>query len=170
MIRLLEIRQLNKEDSPKLFRDFIVSLINEDTFLIVNMKPTLKEEKKWVKDRLAGIRKGKEILICAFDGKKLVGTCDAKRGYGKESRNVEIGLAISKKYRGRGLGEKLIRKTIALVKKRLKPKNIHLRYVNGNTPAKNLYKKVGFREVARMPNWVLHRGKYRSSVFMLLKK
>lgn len=167
---MLEIRQPNNGDSPGLFRDFIVSMINEDTFLIVNKKPTLKEEKKWVKERLAGIRRGNELLTCAFDGKKLVGNCDARRGYGKESGNVEIGLAISKDYRGRGLGEKLLRKTIALVKKRFRAKNIHLRYIDGNKPAMSLYKKVGFRELTRMPKWVLYRGKYRDEHVMLLKK
>ena len=168
-MHMLEIRQPKKSDSPKLFRDFISEFVREEGFLIVDKTPTLAEEKKWVKERLEGIKKGNELLICAFENNKLAGNCDAKRGYGKERGNVEVGLAISKKYRGKGLGEKLLRKTIALVKRRFRPKNIHLRYIDGNKPAMSLYRKVGFREVFRMPKWVLYRGEYRDEHMMLLK-
>ena len=51
----ISIRPILKTDSPKAFRDFICELIDEDTYLLVNKKPTMKEERIWLKDKIDGI-------------------------------------------------------------------------------------------------------------------
>lgn len=167
---MLEIRQPRKSDSPKAFLDIINELIEEDTFLQNDKLLTLKQEKAWLDGQLAAIKKGKTILLNAWDGKRIIGSCGANREEGKQRQNVSIGLMVRKEFRGRGLGEMLLRRAISLARKKLKPKNIFLSVTEGNTPAMGLYKKIGFREVARLPEWRLHRGKYHDVVYMLLKR
>lgn len=41
----LDIRPPRKSDSVKAYLDFIGELIGEDTFILINKKPTLKEQK-----------------------------------------------------------------------------------------------------------------------------
>jgi len=165
----LEIRPMRKSDSAKPYHDYICELIEENTHLLMDKKPTLNEEKKWLKEKLKAKSRNEDIYLGAWQGKMLVGSCEARKGRYKERNNIAIGIAIRKSYRGKGLGGYLIRRVIALAKKKLKPKNIYLYVSNENVPAKSLYKKVGFREFARFPKWELHNGRYIDSIYMLLK-
>ncbi len=168
---MYKISTLKKLDSknPSAFRNFICELIDQGAYLLVDKKPTLKEEKQWLKDKIAAIRKGNELCLAVWDGGKLAAVADARRARFKESENVCIGIAILKPYRGKGLGEKLLRSIITLTKKKLKPKTIYLTVFEQNKVAQNLYTKVGFREFARFPKWIKHKGHYYDSVYMILK-
>lgn len=165
----LEIRPPRKTDRPEGYRDFICELIDEDVFIVIDRKPTLKEERGWLDAKLAGIRKGNQVLLTAWDGDAHAGNCEARRDSWKERGNVSIGLAVRKKYRGIGLGEKLLRETIRLAKTKFRPKNIYLRVFSDNKVAQNLYRKVGFRRIARFPAWTLHKGRYVGHDYLLLK-
>ncbi|MFA5929336.1 MAG: GNAT family N-acetyltransferase [Candidatus Micrarchaeia archaeon] len=167
---MIKIRPPREGDSPKAFLSIINELIAEDTYILREKKLTLKAEKTWLKAQLGGIKEGNIVMFNAWIGSKIVASCAANRGTGKEKQNVLLGMMVRKDYRRKGLGELLLCRTIATVKKKLKPKHIYLSVIDGNKPAMNLYKKVGFREIARLPGWFLHRGKYHDSVFMLLKK
>ncbi len=165
----LEIRPPRKTDHPAAYRDFICGLIDEDVFIVVDRKPTMKEERAWLDAKLKGIRRGDQLFLTAWDGRRHAGNCEARRDLWKERGNLSIGLAVRKEYRGIGLGEKLLRETILLAKKRFRPKNIYLRVFSDNKVAKNLYRKVGFREMAHFPAWTLHKGKYVGHDYMVLK-
>lgn len=166
----LIIRPPNKNDPIKAYLDFITELIDEDTFLTINKKPTMKEQKAWFNERLQNIRRGREVFLTAWDGKRHIGNCHATKDRWKDERNVAMGLAIIRAYRGRGVGEKLLRETIRLAKEKLRPRNIYLRVFSDNKIAKSLYRKVGFRTLARFPNWTFHKGKYIDHDFLILKK
>lgn len=161
----LEIRQIRKTDSVRAYLDFISELIDEGTYLSINKKPTMAEQKKWVNERRDGTRNNTSVFLSVWDGKKHVANCEGKKGRWKESGNVLLGIAILKKYRGKGLGEKLLREIILLSKKKLKPKNIYLNVFAKNKIALSLYRKVGFRELARFPKWYKHKGKYYDSIY-----
>ncbi len=164
----LEIRPPKKTDSLAAYRDFICELIDEEVFIVLDRKPTLEEERGWLDAKLAGIRKGSQLFLTAWDGDTHAGNCEARRDLWKERGNVSIGLAVRKKYRGMGLGEKLLRETIMLAKKRFRPRNIYLRVFSDNKIAQRLYRKVGFRRIARFPAWTLHKGRYVGHDYMLL--
>ncbi len=169
---MLEIRSIQQSDYKNVnaFRDFICELIDENAYLLINKKPTMSEEKTWLKDKIKAINVSREVCVAVWNNKKLVGICDAKKGKWKDEQNTCIGIAILKKYRGQGLGEKLLRDIIKLAKKKLNPKNIYLTVAAPNKPAINLYKKIGFRTFARFPKWSNHDGKYIDNLWMLLKK
>jgi RimJ/RimL family protein N-acetyltransferase len=165
----LEIRPPRKADPAEAYRDFICELIDEEVFILIDRKPTLEEERAWLAAKLKGISKGDQLFLTAWDGEVHAGNCEARRDLWKESGNVSIGLAVRKKYRGIGLGGKLLRETIRLAEKRFKPKNIYLRVFSDNKIAKSLYRKAGFRELAHFPAWTLHKGRYVGHDYMLLK-
>jgi RimJ/RimL family protein N-acetyltransferase len=166
----LEIRPPRKTDRAAAYRDFICELIDEEVFIVVDKKPTMKEERAWLDAKLKGIRKGDQLFLSAWDGERNAGSCEARRDQWKESGNVSLGLAIRKDYRGIGLGEKLLRQMIRMAKKKFRPKNIYLRVFSDNKVAQNLYRKVGFRKIAHFPSWTLHKGKYIGHDYMLLKE
>ena len=152
------------------FMDFINPFAGEKAYIRIRKKKTLAQERKW----LAGIKKdindGNHVRVLLVAGGKLAGVCDALRKSPEgESGNVHFGLAVSKKFRGRGFGELLLRKCIALARKKLKPHRMWIEYVEGNEPAERLYRKVGFVECCRLDEYVNHYGKWRDHVLMAYK-
>ena len=167
---MIEIRTVKQHDSPKVFQEFMSELIDEDVYIRMDKKPTLKEQKEWLEGMKKKIRAKQVVWLCAWHGKKQIATVRAEKGLWNERNNVDIGISVLKKYRGKGLGEKLLRDILRLAREKLKPKNIYLSVAAPNKPAINLYKKLGFRIFAKFPNWA-HKGKRFFDVYyMILKK
>ncbi len=166
----LEIRPPKKTDSPKAYLDFICAIIEENTYILIDKKPTLKEETAWFKERLKSISLNQEICLTAWDGKKVVANCQAIKDKWKDEKNVHLGIAIDKDYRGHGLGEFLLKELVRRAKKKLRPKNIYLKVFSDNNAAKGLYQKVGFRKIAHFPEWTYHKGKFVGHDVVLLSE
>ena len=79
-------------------------------------------------------------------------------------------ISVAKDYRGIGLGGFLINKIINLAKNEIRPvpKIIYLGVFAKNKIAKDLYKKTGFKEVARIPNQLMHKGQLMDEIVMQL--
>jgi RimJ/RimL family protein N-acetyltransferase len=166
--RIAVIDFLKESDSAEELRKFINSIIAEDAFLIYNRKTTMKEEKEWKKNELKKFRERTGFLLIAKINRKIVGSSGAGKGPHRAKGNVELGIAISKEGRGIGLGEVLLRTNIRITKKFLTPKNIYLTAFELNKPALSLYKKLGFKEIAKLPEWLEHGGKYCDQIVMKL--
>jgi len=167
--RIATIGFLSRRDDAGELRNYINSFVGEKAFLLADRKYSLKEEKEWKTNTLKAMRKGGHChLIARVDG-EIAGTTDAKRGKFKEKNNVSLGIAIAKPYRGIGLGEALLGENIRIAKRRWKPRNVFLSVLAPNRPARSLYRKLGFREFAIFPKWLLHEGRYIDQVFLKLK-
>jgi len=159
---------LGTKDSVRELRQYINTLVDEDTYLLVDRKVSLREEAEWKKGQIAMRRKGDGYVLVARVGGKLAGTASARRGIGKERDNIFLGIALLKPFRGIGLGEALMRTNIAVAKGLFAPKNIWLCVFAPNKTAMGLYKKLGFRKFAVYPGWIAHRGGYVDDICMKL--
>lgn len=167
----IKIRKLVPADlkRAKEFQEYINSLIKENVMINLNKKRTLKEEREWLKDKLKKIKKKRVVLLIAEDNKKIVGISKVKLMPEKQSHVAEFGISIRKGYRGIGLGKKLMREILKLAKKELKPKMIRLSVFSENKIAQNLYRKFSFKEVARIPQQIKHKGKLIDEIIMIKK-
>ncbi len=158
----------------KNFQDYINSLVKEEAQIGRNKKISLKEEKEWLLKLLKGMKQGKIVLLIVEDNNKIIGNTSI--GLGKERQNHigDFGIAIRKGYRGMGIGSYLMKEIIKLAQKELKPKPriIQLSVFSTNKLAIELYKKYGFKRVAKIPDQFSYKGKLISEVVMLryLKK
>lgn len=170
--RKITVRKLSKKDlgNVKEFQDFINSLIEEDAQITFNKKFSLKEERKWLEEKLKQIKGRKTILLVAKEGNKVIATTVINLGIGRQSHVGNFGIAIRKGYRGMGLGSYLTEKIIKLAKKELKPKPkiIRLSVFPTNKPAIGLYRKFGFEKVAKIPKQTQYKGKLVDEIIMLL--
>ena len=168
----ITIRKLSPKDikTPEKFQEYINSFIEEDAMLLIKTKKTRKDEVEWLKKRIKQIQKGECVYLVAEYNKALVGACHIEKEIERKDHIGELGIGIKQGFRGIGLGEYLIRETIQLAKKELKskPKIIELGVYEGNIPAYNLYKKVGFRQVAKIPKHIQYKGKLISEIIMQL--
>ena len=167
----LKIRELKKSDlnKPEEFLDYINSLVEENAMISIKEKKNLKEEKEWLKKQLKEIKKKKRIMIVAEDKNKIVGICECSLREGRQSHVGEIGISVRKEYRGIGLGKFLLAKILKLAKKKLKPKIFRLFVFETNKIAQNLYKKFGFKKVAKIPKQIQYKGKLISEIIMILE-
>lgn len=167
----ITIRQLYKEDlkNAKQFRDFINSFVREDAQIMINKQCTLKEEEGWLKGKLDDVRKKKTVFLIAEHKNTIVGTTEIDLYIWRKNHIGNFGIIIKKDFRGIGLGACLIKEVIKLAKKQLrpKPKSIRLDVFSTNKPAIELYKKCGFRIVARVPKQIELKGKLVDEIIML---
>jgi len=164
------VRSLKSGDlkSPEKFQKFINGLVREDVMILVCSKKTKKEELDWLKAKFANLKKKKEIyLVAEYEG-RVVGSCHIELGNERHSHIAEFGISVARECRGIGLGKYLMQEAIRLAKTSLKPKIIRLSVYQGNLSAIKLYEKLGFKQVAIIPQQALYKGKLINEVVMLL--
>jgi RimJ/RimL family protein N-acetyltransferase len=151
--------------------DFINGFVGEGrSGLLIDKKTDIKAEKRWLKARMREIKGKQTVMLLVECEGRVVGNCDVKRRIWKESHRAVFGIALSEEVRGKGIGEALIRKTIALAKQRMRGlEAIDLAVIDYNRRAKGLYGKVGFVKVARMPRAIKEDREYFDEDWMVMR-
>lgn len=170
----VEIRELQKTHlTARDFRNYIAAILRETPapFLLrdISSIPNLKEEAKWLKDKKKRIAKKDDAILLGLANERLIALCGGRREPFINRDKVCIGISVAKKYRGLGLGKKLLVEMIKLVKRKLKPKIIFLSVIATNQNAHKLYEKVGFRKIATFPKWHNRRGKWHDEIYLVLR-
>lgn len=129
-------------------------------------KLTKKEEIEFLKNHINKLKKGKEISIVILTNKKIVGMGNIWVGIGSEAHVAEIGLGMMKGYRGLGIGKRLMKTLIKIAKKKWKIEIVKIRCSSDNLIAKNLYKKLGFRETGKIPKGMKFKGRYYDDIIL----
>jgi len=167
----ITMRAISQSDlkQVKKFQDFINSVIKEDAKIFTDKRIPLKEEKEWLSNTLKNIKKLKSVHLVAEYKNIIVGSTGTNLKSGRSNHIGDFGIIIRNGYRGMGLGESLAREVINLTKKELKPspKILKLNVFTTNKPAINLYKKLGFKKVARVPDQNQYKGKLVDEYIML---
>lgn len=146
--------------------EFINALVKEKA-MIYGAKPIKRaEEAKWLSNTLAEVETGKAVYIAAEAGGKVVASCSIQFKEGKQSHVCNLGIAISKEYRDKGLGTILMNELVRQAR-RFGKKMVTLGVFEKNPRAKHVYEKVGFREIGRLPKALLHGGKYQDEILMV---
>jgi RimJ/RimL family protein N-acetyltransferase len=145
---------------------FVNSLVEEDALILVNKKYTLKEELEWLKDHLKRIKENKLHDIVAFHKNEVIGKVDIRKGNWRSSHVATLGISVRKDYRRLGLGTLLMKKAIKLSKKDPEIKILELGVIEGNYIAEKLYKKLGFKFMAKLPKRFLYKGRYVDDIIM----
>jgi len=166
------IRKLVSGDinQPEKFQKFVNSFIPEDAMLLINTKKSKKDELEWLRNRIKEVSQHKAICLIAENNNKIVGTCTIVLHRERMNHIGGFGIAIKQGFRGIGLGNYLMQNIIKLAKKELKPspKIIELEVFECNAPAISLYKKMGFKSVAKIPNRMQYKGKLTTEIVMQL--
>ena len=159
----ITIKTLAKPDFKKVkkFQDYINDLVAEDAKLLNDKKSTLKDEMAFLERMFKGVKSKTMVYLFAECDDKIVAGASVKLNPMRKNHIGEFGIAISDGYRGNGLGKYLMAEIIKLAKTNLKPipKMIQLMVYTNNKPAIALYKKMGFKIVAKLPKQMQWKGK-----------
>ncbi len=151
--------------------NFINGFVGQErSGLLISKKTTIREERKWLRERLNEIKAKKTVmLLVELDG-RVVGNSDVNRRIWKESHRAVFGIALSREIQGKGIGEQLIRRVVGLAKQRMKGlERVDLQVIDYNDRAKGLYRKVGFVKVARLPEAIKEDKEYFDEDWMVLR-
>ncbi|HSX13636.1 MAG TPA: GNAT family N-acetyltransferase [Chlamydiales bacterium] len=83
----------------------------------------------------------------------------------KLSHQCLFAIIVDEKYRGKGVGTKLLGSLIELAKTKFSIEILHLEVYEGN-PAIGLYEKFGFTEYGRQQRFVKEDGQYLTKILM----
>lgn len=155
----------------KEYRDLEIEAHKESPLAFSETLSELKKTtpKEWRAD-LEKSLKGKKIILFALDGEKIVGMGNLHiHRLSKLKHNAFIGgLYVRKEYRGKGIGKLLTQKRIDMAKAG-KAKNIFCEIIETQTASIELHKKLGFKIIGKLENFVKNGNKYHSEFFLQKK-
>jgi len=92
------------------------------------------------------------VLVCEVDG-RIAGNCEIRFGSMVKNRHRgTIGIALIREFWNLGIGTQMFREMICVAETRPEVIQIELEYAEGNTRARALYEKMGFRITGMHPN------------------
>ncbi len=150
---------------------FINDLVDEKDHspylgIMADRKQTRETEAEWLSKQLVGIERGTIVSVVAEARGRLVGNGSVTRGSYDDSReHGTLGLAISRKYRDRGIGLEMMR-TLVKESRKAGMKTVELEVFANNPRATHVYEKTGFKEVGKIPKKVLRKRKFIDAVVM----
>ena len=167
--RTVLLRRPEKKDLMKIM-NYINKIIDEDAPIELNNRMTIAAERKWLTETLAGIKKGtKHFMLAELDG-RLVGEANLTPGRGRSAHVAEYGVSVAKDFRRLGVGSALTKYILDVGRRDKNIKLITLRVYEFNRKAIVMYRKFGFRKVARLPNRVTYKGKLYATFVMDMQR
>ncbi len=147
------IRSPKEEDAAQLV-DMLFKTAEETPYLLRAPEDcigryTIEKEVQVIKDKTAD--NNSAFLVCEVDG-IVTGTCDISwRTQRKVKHRASIGIGLLKEYWGLGIGTKMFEVMLGIARER-GVTQVELDYVEGNTRARALYEKLGFRISGVIPD------------------
>jgi RimJ/RimL family protein N-acetyltransferase len=148
------------------------SLTKEKSFGSPQHRTTGKQNRKWMRERLRGVKEYKAVCFVVEIRGIVVGSASIWRIQNKPSRGcLEISIRSSmpdnhENLWGRGIGKKLVYAIMHEAKTILKIKVVELGVYVANHGAVNLYRRCGFSEIHRIRREKNHYGIMRDRIYM----
>lgn len=156
--------QPGSADLAKRFHECFESVARERVHLASLVAPSLEA----IREFTVKAAEGRNIRMFAVDGSHVVGWCDVFIGQKPGFEHAgNLGMGVLKSYRRQGLGYRLVRAAIDLVRDEDLTR-IELEVFASNTAAISLYTKCGFERegVKRRARYI--DGKYDDIILMAL--
>ena len=147
------LRSPRAEDAPEMLA-FFTRASGETEFLLSDPE-TCRDysvEREETLLRELGEAENAAMLACLVDG-KIVGNCQITILKGRKQRHrATVAIAILREYWGQGIGTRMFRELIRLAEEREELIQLELTFIEGNSRARALYEKMGFRITGVKPN------------------
>lgn len=167
--RTAVIRSPREEDVPGMLEYLLVSAGETDFILRYPEecgKYTPEAEKELFEKLNASDTDA--MLVCDVDG-VIAGNCIIHFNDRIKTRHRgEVAIALMKEFWNQGIGTKMFEEMIRIAEKRPEVLQLELDFVEGNSRARALYEKMGFRITGVRPNAIrLKNGEFRNEYMMI---
>ena len=153
--RTAVIRSPKDEDIPGMLEYLYISA-GETEFILRYPEECSKYTAEGEKALFDRVNKAdnEAMLVCLVD-KKLVGNCQIAWSNGlKTKHRASVAIALLSKYWNQGIGTRLFQELIRIAEENMELIQIELEFIEGNSRARALYEKMGFRITGIKPNAV----------------
>jgi len=134
--------------------------------ILFEKKYTMDEWLKWLAELLVRIETDKEIYLVAESDGFMAGFTYITRGsVAYERHHGILGLSVAKELRDQGIGTELIRTALNEARK-AGLASVELAAFHNNLRAIELYEKLGFERVGRIPKKTQRDGRYFDDIIM----
>ncbi len=108
------------------------------------------------------------MLVCIVEG-KVAGNCQIVWKTGLKVRHrASVAIALLKEFWNQGIGTRLFQEMIRIAEENENITQMELEFIEGNTRARALYEKMGFRIAGIKPNAIrLKDGTFLNEYYML---
>lgn len=129
-------------------------------------KYTAEGEKKLFEQKNASPNEA--MLMCVVDG-RVIGNCEISFYRGMKTKHrATVAIALISEFWNQGIGTKMFEEMIRLAESRDEVTQMELEFVEGNTRARYLYEKMGFRIAGVHPNAIrLKDGRLLNNYLMI---
>ena len=129
-------------------------------------KYTAEGEKKLFEQKNASPNEA--MLMCVVDG-RVIGNCEISFYRGMKTKHrATVAIALISEFWNQGIGTKMFEEMIRLAEEREEVMQMELEFVEGNTRARHLYEKMGFRIAGVHPNAIrLKDGRLLNNYLMI---
>jgi len=166
------LRVLRWEDLDALLQ-FINNLVDEKQgnkkstlYTGFDRKVTREQETDWLAQTLVAIEGEDVINVVADIGEKIIANGDVTRGGYKDTHHHgHLGLTMISKYRGRGIGRRMIEMLIRESRK-AGLRTLDTEFLAENETARRAYEKAGFKQAGIIPHKVFRNGEYFDGLVM----
>lgn len=164
------VRYPKKSDAGAMW-GYINKLSKEQTYILFQGEEiAFKDEEEYLKKTLEKIEKKEAVQLLVFSNNKLIGISEIKMRDRAVAHEGIFGISVSKEYRGEGIGKKLMELVLKEAIENLPQlKIVTLGVFSNNLLAIKMYRKFGFKEFGRLPEGILHKGKYVDHIYMYKK-
>lgn len=162
------LRPARAEDAAALV-DYLIATAGETEFIMAypdeRASMTVEQEERF----LQGVIESpcNVFIVCEVNG-EIAGNCDIHFNPKRKVRHRGgVAIALYKKYWNLGIGTAMFR-LMEDIARNWGLEQLELEYVEGNERGRALYEKMGFQEVARVPNaYHLSDGSSHSEIKMV---
>jgi len=166
------LRVLRWEDLDALLQ-FINNLVDEKQgnkkstlYTGFDRKVTREQETDWLAQTLVAIEGEDVINVVADIGEKIIANGDVTRGGYKDTHHHgHLGLTMISKYRGQGIGRRMIEMLIRESRK-AGLRTLDTEFLAENETARRAYEKAGFKQAGIIPHKVFRNGEYFDGLVM----
>lgn len=110
------------------------------------------------------------MLVCIVDG-KVAGNCEISWSTGMKTRHrASVAIALLKEFWNQGIGTRMFQELITIAEENEQIMQIELDFVEGNTRARALYEKMGFKITGVRPDAIRLKDGTLLSEYSMVRK
>ncbi|MEH7235553.1 GNAT family N-acetyltransferase [Bacillus sp. JJ1562] len=163
------IRKLIPEDAEGYWKLRLKALTTDpESFLVTYEEAIMKENP--IEDYKKSFQSQELLTLGAFEEENLVGMVTLIRETRQKIRHKAniVAMYVDNQKRGRGIANDLLNEAIKVAKNMPDIEQLYLTVDAENTPAKELYKKLGFQKFSVEVKAIKFNGQYRDEEHMVL--
>ena len=157
---MITIRPAEESDAPLMVEWLLQPNVLEG-FPLSDLREVEDAVRIWVSYRKFG-----SCLTALVDGIPCANAVLYLQPYKKLAHQCLFAIIVDEKYRGQGVGRKLLETLMQLAKETFHIDLLHLEVYEGNEIALNLYRKLGFVEYGKQRHFVKADGRYLTKIMM----